>query len=324
MTIWNPPRYAEDIVLRPYELFHDPPVDVSCFGTEVDPNAEYLAGVLCEREGVLLLLYLLQGLLGRAVGLELHYIHVVRSLHYHVDPAARGAVFHPGVESGESEYDEQHVLVVEFDVPCDFVRAVGEETLEPLHESVNVPLLHIIHEAFDFEPGLCHVAFGIIRHEESQEPLFDLPVGESEGVEAESSVVFLDCEVSALVDDRYGVVPGENGVKGLGVGLLAGHLLEVIVAFLEEFDEICRGSCLEPVAAVSAFCECVEEAEWVVYPRGVRAEVVSVIVLLQLGAGLFVCLTVVQGEGADVLIEVPEELLPAYTAYIGVSFIRRR
>ena len=87
MTIWNPPRYAEDIVLRPYELFHDPPVDVSCFGTEVDPNAEYLAGVLCEREGILLLLYLLQGLLCRAVELELHYVHIVHGLHHHVDPA---------------------------------------------------------------------------------------------------------------------------------------------------------------------------------------------------------------------------------------------
>ena len=86
----------------------------------------------------------------------------------------------------------------------------------------------------------------------------------------------------------------------------------------EEFDEICRSPCLEPVAAVSFSAECVEEAEWVVYPRGVRAEVVSVIVLLQLRAGLFVGLPVVQCEGPDVLVEVPEELGFAHAADVGI------
>ena len=43
MTIWNPPRYAEDIVLRPYELFYDPPVDIPCLRAEVDPDSVDLA-----------------------------------------------------------------------------------------------------------------------------------------------------------------------------------------------------------------------------------------------------------------------------------------
>ena len=76
-------------------------------------------------------------------------------------------------------------------------------------------------ETLDLESGLCPVAFGVIRHQEPQKSLLDLPVRESEGVEAESSVVFLDGEIPALVDDRYGVVTGENGVEGLGVCLLA-------------------------------------------------------------------------------------------------------
>ena len=86
----------------------------------------------------------------------------------------------------------------------------------------------------------------------------------------------------------------------------------------EQFDEICRSPRLEPVAAVSSGLESVEEAERVVYPRGVRAEMVSVIVLLQLCAGLFVGLSVVQREGPDVLIEVPEELGFAHAADVGV------
>ena len=106
-------------------------------------------------------------------------------------------------------------------LPRELVRAVREEPLEPLHESVYVPFADIIHEPLDLEPGPCPVAFGVIRHQESQEPLLDLPVRESEGVEAEFLVVLLDGEIPALVDDRYGVVTGENGVEGLGVCLLA-------------------------------------------------------------------------------------------------------
>ena len=45
---------------------------------------------------------------------------------------------------------------------------------------------------------------------------------------------------------------------------------------------------------------------------------VPVIVLLQLCAGLLVCLSVVQREGPDVLVEVPEELLLAHAADVGV------
>ena len=58
-------------------LFHDPAVDVAGLGAEVDPDSEDLAGVRGEREDVLLLPDLLQGLLGRAVELELHHVHVV-------------------------------------------------------------------------------------------------------------------------------------------------------------------------------------------------------------------------------------------------------
>ena len=50
---------------------------------------------------------------------------------------------------------------------------------------------------------------------------------------------------------------------------------------------------------------------------------VSVIVLLQLRAGLSVGLSVVQCEGPDILVEVPEELGFAHAADVGVFFSHR-
>ena len=232
-------------------LFHDPAVYVPCLGAEVDPDSEDLAGVHGEREGVLLLLYLLQGLLCRAVELELHHVHVVRGLHDHVYPAPGGMVLHPGVEPCQAEYDEQHVLVVELDIPRHLVRAVCEETLEPLHESVHVAGLDILDELPDRESALAPLQRGVVGEEEVQEPLLDLPVRESELEDPSLRDISLDGEVSALVYDPDRVPRGGvDAVEDLGGGLLVGEPVQGVTMHLEEFDEICRSPRLEPVAAV--------------------------------------------------------------------------
>ena len=133
-------------------------------------------------------------------------------------------VLHPGVQSGESEYDEQDVLVVEFDVPCDFVRAVGEETLEPLHESVHVAGLDILDELPDRESALALLQRGVVGEEEVQEPLLDLPVRKPELEDPGLRDISLDGEVSALVDDPDRVPRGGvDAVEDLGGGLLVGE-----------------------------------------------------------------------------------------------------
>ena len=73
---------------------YNPSVDVAGVAAEVHADAEDLAWVLCERQGVLLFHDLLHGFLCGAVQLELHDIDIIRGLEHKVNPSARGVVFH--------------------------------------------------------------------------------------------------------------------------------------------------------------------------------------------------------------------------------------
>ena len=84
-----------------------------------------------------------------------------------------------------------------------------------------------------------------------------------------------------------------------------GHLFQIVVALFEKFYQIGRCPCLEPVAAVSSGLESVEDAEGIVHPRGIRAEMVSVIVGFELVAGLFEGLSVGGGKFLYVIAKIP-------------------
>ena len=67
--------------------------------------------------------------------------------------------------------------------------------------------------------------------------------------------------------------------------------------FLEQFDKVCRGSGLEPVRAELLLVKCIKDAERVIYTRCVIfAEMVSVVVLLQHGIGIFRLYADIPGE----------------------------
>ena len=65
-----------------------PSVNIACPGGEVHPYFEEFAGVRGEREGILPVLDLIQGLFGTAVELELHDVYVVSGLENQVYPAS--------------------------------------------------------------------------------------------------------------------------------------------------------------------------------------------------------------------------------------------
>ena len=107
-----------------------------------------------------------------------------------------------GVEAGQAEDDEQYVLVVQLDVLCHFVRAVGEERLQALHEAVDVPVFHIGDELPDGESAFSLLHRSVVRQQEVHEPFLDLTVRESQFVDPRLGDESLDGEVSALVDHR--------------------------------------------------------------------------------------------------------------------------
>ena len=107
--------------------FYNPLVYIPGVRRKVHTYRVDLPAILCERKGVLLLLYLLHGLLSAAVQLELHHIHISVGLKDQVYPAAGCMVFHLCIESGQTEHDEKHVLVVQLDILGKFIGAVSQK-----------------------------------------------------------------------------------------------------------------------------------------------------------------------------------------------------
>ena len=92
---------------------------------------------------------------------------------------------------------------------------------------------------------------------------------------------------------------------------------------LEEFCQICRRTCLEPVSAIPAAIKCIQQTERIIYAWTVRAEMIAVIILLQLKAGLLIALTVPFCQIAYVFFKIVCQLLSADAADGRVLFIHR-
>ena len=166
-----------------------------------------------------------------------------------------------------------------------------------------------------------HTAFpvyaGIVWQKKIHETVLYLPVREAQGVHPEPPVILLYSKITALVNHRDRVVVGEDAVENVVVGLYMGHLLQIVVALLQEFDKVGRCPGLEPVAPVTPGLERVQKTERVVYPDTVRAEMIAVVVLLELRARLFVGLPVRPGKFLDVFRKIIQKLLFTYGGCSG-------
>ena len=86
---------------------------------------------------------------------------------------------------------------------------------------------------------------------ELKEPFFHFPVREAQFIYARLRYIALDGQVTALVDYRYRIGRRSiNAVKNIGGRLLVGHPVQVVLVLLQQFDQVGRRACLEPVAAV--------------------------------------------------------------------------
>ncbi len=86
--------------------------------------------------------------------------------------------------------------------------------------------------------------------EETEETVFHLFVGEAQLVGAEFRVIPLDGQVTALVDDGYGISRGHiHTVEDVFHSILVGYALQVVIMQLEQFYKIGRRTRCEPVTS---------------------------------------------------------------------------
>ena len=132
-------------------FFNNPPLYPPDFVAEVDTDLIEGSSVGGKGGSIAFLIDLADGFFGSAVQLELHDVDVAVGLHYHVYATVGRAVFCLSVEAQQLEDDEEHVLVVPFQVACQLVGCVGKEALEAAHEGVGVAAFHFMDKVDNLE-----------------------------------------------------------------------------------------------------------------------------------------------------------------------------
>ncbi len=80
-----------------------------------------------------------------------------------VDTPLRSMVFRLYIETDQLVDDEQHVLVMQFQVAHQLVRRVGKEGLQAEEESVVIAATHFANEFGDMESNVHLVGIGVER-----------------------------------------------------------------------------------------------------------------------------------------------------------------
>ena len=144
------PRPVESVcqlILRNY-----PSLEPSELRAEVRSDLDDGAPVALPREGVALVVNLLQGLFGSAIVLEFHNIDVLVGFQDEVDATIAGLVFGFDVETAEGCHYENYILEPVFCVLCNLVEFCAcKEGLKPLHEALGVAGFYVGNEFADFE-----------------------------------------------------------------------------------------------------------------------------------------------------------------------------
>ena len=61
------------------------------------------------------------------------------------------------------------------------------------------------------------------------------------------------------------------------------------MASLQQFNQIRRCACFEPIVAELIIFKCVEQAERVIYADGIFYEMITVVILFEFSAGFLIC-----------------------------------
>ena len=191
-------------------------------------------------------------------------------------------IFHLRIQTNQAENDEQHILVMQFQIAGQFIGRVGKEGLETLEKGVHVALTDLTYETLDLESGIHHVDRGIIGQQVFDKPLFYLSVREAQRIESKFRIVGLNCQITALIDHRNGIVRGGvDAVQDACAGLRVRHIIKVIFRPFQQLHQIGRCTRLEPIVAEFPFGEGIQQTERVVNTDRVFHEVVTVVTLLQ-------------------------------------------
>ena len=152
----------------------------------------------------MLVMNLLQSLLGRAVQLEFHHIDKLVSLQDKVNASFTRMIFHLGIEADKLEYDEKHILVMQFLFTDNLVCSVCKEALQALEERIVVAGTYFTDKLLYLKWRFNVVHAGIIRYKKLYEPFFHFFVWKAQMIDTELFIISFYSKISTLIDNRNG------------------------------------------------------------------------------------------------------------------------
>ena len=128
------------------------------------------------------LFYLGDGLFSGAFQLEFNHVDVVRSFYHEVNPSFGRMIFCLGIETYQFEDDEEHVLVVPFQLACQFVGSIGKESLQTFEKGFRLSGAYLTYKFLYLKRRFYLRETGVERYQELDKPFLYFPVGKSEAV----------------------------------------------------------------------------------------------------------------------------------------------
>ena len=159
----------------------------------------------------------------------------------------------------------------------------GEEGGEHLAEGVDLSPLQ--RTGSQGGPGLHRLRFRlqVVRRHHRQEAFPHLVVRVVELVKPQLPIVLLDSQIAALVNHRQRLLHIGPIVDELcRVEVAARQFVHVLSVMVEQADQVGRCTRLEPVVAHRRLLETTQQTVWIVDVRQPMAEMVAVVLLLQL------------------------------------------
>ena len=187
-------------------FLHQPTFYVASFCREFDTDFHYLSVVRLKRYSISLIMNLLESLFSRTVQLELEHIYILRSLNNGISSSLRTMNFGLRELPHQLEYQIDHNLIMAFGLIIQFIREIGKESLEAMHESIRISVFQFPNELTDVETLLVICNGSIERNQEIQKSIADLIVRISQLIYFESVIILLDGQITTLINQRNRIV----------------------------------------------------------------------------------------------------------------------
>lgn len=260
-------------------LLHHKPVHIPLLLAEVHAHLYQAFPVQRIGNEVAFLIYLLQGILGCAVQLELEHINDVFRLHHGIGTTAGTAHFHLHELPHQGKHHIEDGLVVALGIVAQLVGHTCEEHFQAFHEGRHITRTKLAYETGNMKSGLVIGDLRVERHQEVQEPVTDLVVGKLKRIEPEFLVVALDGEIATLVNHGQRVVGLRTVFRKGGRGHFhpVHQQAQVVVALLEQIHQVSGRARLEPEVIQYFRLAGIQHAERIEDAGAIRVKVIAVV-----------------------------------------------